>query len=99
MKKRNPIAVFFLPLITLGIYGIVWYVKTKEEMVSLGAEIPTAWLLIVPLANIWWIWKYSLGVEKVTNEKMSAALALVLLLLLGIIGMAVIQNTFNKIAS
>lgn len=98
MKKRNPFAVVVLSIITLGIYGIVWDVKTKNEMKSLGAEIPTAWLIIVPFANIWWLWKYSQGVEKVTNNNISGILAFVLLWLLGFIGAAIIQSEFNKIA-
>lgn len=98
MKQRSPIAVFFLSLITVGIYAIVWEVKTKNEMNKLGAEIPTAWLLIIPFANIYWTWKYSEGVEKVTQGKISGILAFILLFLLGIIGMAIIQDTFNKVA-
>lgn len=42
MNKRSPLAVFFLPIITFGIYGLVWYVQTKEEMNRKGAQIPTA---------------------------------------------------------
>jgi len=66
MENRSPLAVFLLTMVTLGIYGLVWYVKTKEEMNAKGAEIPSAWLLIVPIANIIWMWKYSVGVEKLT---------------------------------
>jgi len=46
MEHRSPIMVFFVSLITFGIYGLVWYVKTKNEMNAKGAQIPTAWLLI-----------------------------------------------------
>ncbi|MDI6740368.1 MAG: DUF4234 domain-containing protein [Candidatus Edwardsbacteria bacterium] len=99
MKKRNPIAVLLLPLITFGIYAIVWYVKTKTEMVAKGAVIPTAWLLIIPLVNIWWMWKYSEGVEKVTGAKLSGVLAFILLFFLGCIGAAIIQDSFNKNAA
>lgn len=99
MKNRSPIAVFFLSLITIGIYAIVWQVKTKGEMNKLGATIPTAWLLIVPFVNIWWMWKYCEGVEKVTGGKLSGVLAFILLWLLGIIGMAIIQNEFNSVGS
>lgn len=97
MKHRSPLAVFFLPFVTFGIYSIVWEVKTKNEMVSLGSEIPTAWLLIIPFANYYWLWKYCEGVEKITNGETSAVLAFVLLFLLGVIGMAILQNEFNKI--
>lgn len=103
MKQRSPVGVLLLTLITLGIYGIVWFVKTKGEMNRQGATIPTAWLIIVPFVNIWWTWKYCEGVEHVSNGKMSVGTAFVLLFVLGlfglgVIGMAVIQNTFNSIS-
>lgn len=97
MKQRSPIAVFLLPLITFGIYSIYWMVKTKGEMNEKGAKIPTAWLIIVPFVNWWWMWKYSEGVEEVTNGKMSGVLVFVMMLLLGIIGYAIIQDSFNKV--
>ncbi len=97
MKNRNPFAVALLPFITFGIYGLVWSVKTKNEMNKLGAQIPTAWLMIVPLVNIWWLWKYSEGVEKVSAVKMSTIMAFVLQFLLGMIGNAIIQDTFNHV--
>ncbi len=96
MKKRNPIAVALLPFITFGIYSIVWMVKTKVEMVAKGADIPTCWLIIIPLVNLWWMWKYSEGVEKVTGGKTSGVLAFILLFFLGCIGAAIIQDSFNK---
>lgn len=52
MEKRSPIGVFVLSLVTLGIYGIYWLVKTKGELNQRGASIPTAWLIIVPFVNI-----------------------------------------------
>jgi hypothetical protein len=96
MKHRSPLAVFFLSLFTLGIYAFVWHVKTKGELNRLGANIPTAWLLIVPFANLYWIWKYSEGVEKVTGGKISMVMALILLLLLSIVGIAILQSLYNK---
>lgn len=97
MTKRSPIAVFFLSIFTLGIYIIVWRVKTKGEMNRLGSNIPSAWLLIIPFVNIWWLWEYAGGVEKVTNKAMSQVVAFILVLLLSAIGDAVIQDSFNKI--
>lgn len=97
MKQRNPIVVILLSFITLGIYSIVWEVKTKNEMNKLGSSIPTAWLIIVPIVSIWWLWKYSQGVEKTTNGDTSGVLAFVLLFLLGLIGIAIVQYEFNKV--
>ncbi len=97
MKKRNPIAVAVFTVITVYIYGIVWYVKTKREMTNLGARIPTAWLIIVPFVNIWWLWKYSEGVDKVINGKLSTPLSFVILFLIDVIGMAIVQYYFNRV--
>jgi len=98
LKNRSPIAVLLLPLVTFGIYQIVWYVKTKNEMNQLGAKIPTAWLVIVPFVNIWWLWEYSGGVERVSKNGLSQVNAFLLVLLLGSIGGAIVQNAFNTVA-
>jgi hypothetical protein len=97
MKNRSPIAVFLLPFVTFGIYSIYWFVVTKGEMNSKGASIPTAWLIIVPIVNIYWMWKWSEGVEHVTDNKMSGILAFILVWLLGSIGSAIVQDSFNKV--
>ncbi len=99
MKNRNVFAVFALPFVTFGIYSLVWIVKTKTEMNKLGAQIPTAQLIIIPIVNIWWYWKYSEGVEQITNEKLSTPIAFLLLCLLGSVGCAVVQNDFNNLTA
>src|SRR5690348_3347878 len=96
MNKRSVVMVIILTFITFGIYSLVWFVKTKNEMVRSGADIPTAWLLIVPIANIYWQWKWAGGVEHVTRGKMSQVIAFILMFVLGIIGMAIIQSSLNK---
>lgn len=35
-KIRNPLGVIGLTLITLGIYGIVWYYKLNKELAAVG---------------------------------------------------------------
>ena len=99
MKHRSPVAVLLLPFITLGIYSIYWQVATKIEMNEQGAKIPTAWLLIIPFVNIWWLWKFSEGVEDVTDGKSSTAISFILLFLLGFIGQAILQSSLNQVAA
>jgi len=89
MQQRSPIIVVLLSLVTCGFYALYWYVQTKGEMVQRGASIPSAILLIIPLANIWWIWEYSKGVEHVT----------LLFLFCGIIGIPMTQSAFNRVAA
>ncbi len=99
MQHRDPIMVILLSIITFGIYSLFWYVTTKNEMNAKGAQIPTAWLIIIPFVNIWWYWKFCEGVELVTNKGMGVAVAFLLLWLLGAIGEAIIQNELNKVAA
>jgi hypothetical protein len=97
MKFRSIAAPLLLPLVTFGIYALVWSVKTKDEMNRAGASIPTAWLLILPIANIVWLWKYSVGVEVFTRRGMGRHAAFWLMLLLGSIGSAIVQHEFNRV--
>ncbi|MFP3581315.1 DUF4234 domain-containing protein [Arthrobacter sp. SIMBA_036] len=97
MKVRSIAAPLLLPLITFGIYALVWSVKTKNELNQSGASIPSAWLLIVPIASIIWLWKYSVGVEMFTRKGLGRHATFWLLLLLGSIGSAIVQNKFNKV--
>lgn len=98
MAKRNPFVVFVLFFVTFGIYGIVWYAKTAGEMRTRGADIPHWILLFIPLVNLFYVWKWSAGVEKVTAGGMGGALMFLLILFLGPIGMAVAQSKFNAVA-
>jgi hypothetical protein len=91
--------VLIFSIITFGIYGLYWYVKTKLEMNASGAEIPTAWLIIIPIISIWWTWKFCEGVDQVTGGKMNAPIAFILLFLVGTIGAAIIQSSLNKVAT
>jgi hypothetical protein len=99
MNKRSVAAVVILTIITFGIYAIVWFVKTKNEMVEQGADVPTAWLMIIPIAGIYWQWKWCGGVEHVTRGKQSQAVVFILIFLLNIIGMAIVQDMLNKTES
>ncbi|MCE9578941.1 MAG: DUF4234 domain-containing protein [Deltaproteobacteria bacterium] len=98
MKQRSIGMMILLTFVTLFIYPIVWMVKTKGEMTSQGAEIPSAWLMIVPFANIYFMWKWCGGVEHVTKGKLSQVVAFLVQVLLFGIGMLIIQDAFNKVS-
>ena len=72
VKHRNVFLVYLFSIITFGIYAIYWSVSTKNEINTLGAQIPTAWLIIVPIANIYWAYKYCEGfAQNVKNRQES----------------------------
>ena len=68
IKFKNPLLIYLFSMISFGVYGIVWHVKSKRDLVALGAEIPTSWLLIVPLANLFYMYKYFEGYTKVKGD-------------------------------
>jgi hypothetical protein len=69
-------------------------------MNKLGEHIPTAWIWLIPfVGGIWWLWKYSEGVEHVTNKSLSKVLTFVVLFVLGAIGQAIVQDFFNNVSA
>lgn len=98
VKHRNIFLVYLFSFITFGIYALYWTVSTKNEMNRLGASIPTAWLIIVPIANIYWTYKYCEGFSVNVKKDNNTILWFVLYLFVGIIMPAIIQSELNKLA-
>ena len=98
VKYRNPVLIVVLTIITFGIYGIYWTVKTKEEINGLGAEIPTAWLLIVPIANLYFAYKYAEGFSNNAKKDNNAILWFLLYFFVAPIAMILVQVELNKLA-
>jgi len=97
IKHRNIFLVYLFGIITFGIYFIYWSVSTKNDINSKGGEIPTAWLMIVPIANLYWIYKYCEGFsEKVKNDN-NTLLWFIVSVLVGIVMPAIIQGELNKL--
>jgi hypothetical protein len=145
MKHRSVGKVLLLSIVTLGIYRLYWFAKTRQEMMSLNRDIKIphivwyiaplvfvvaaviffiasgalakdeaqamtgvqiaalvvfygAIFLVAPLTAIW-LWKYSQGVETVTDEKMNFAVAMLILLAVPDgIDILIVQDAFNKVA-
>lgn len=93
LKHRSGAGVFFLPIITFGIYAIVWYAKTRGDVNRNGAHAMTTWWLLCPFGAFWYLWSLAKGIGQVTG--MGTGGNYVLLLLLGNIGMAIVQARIN----
>lgn len=98
VKHRNIFLVYFFSVITLGIYAIYWAVSTKNEINSLRAKIPTGWLIIVPIANLYWIYRYCEGFALKVKKDNNTILWFILYALVGIVMPAIIQSELNKLA-
>ena len=102
IKQRSPIAVLLLSVITFGIYGWYWIVKVKGELnrSQNQVHIPTAWIWVIPIiGSMWYEWKFSEATDVVTSGKYSAPVAFILIICLGAIGYAILQDGYNKIGS
>ena len=97
IKHRNPVAIIF-SLITFGIYSLVWTVKTKKEINGLGGKIPTAWLVIVPIANLYFWYKYSEAFSIYAKKDNQPILWFLLFLVIWPVAMILIQIELNKLA-
>lgn len=99
-KQRNILTVYLLWIITFGIYGIVWFVKTKNEMNEAGAQIPTAWLMIIPIVNIFWLYKYCEGYATVAKKDNNPGVWFLVAFIPGIniVAPGLFQSTFNSLS-
>ncbi|GAA1716657.1 hypothetical protein GCM10009745_76480 [Kribbella yunnanensis] len=113
MKTRNPVGVWIgLPLITLGIYHLVWYYKIHAEMAQLDRRrvVPVAgpmlvllllgWTFVAPLVSY-----FGTG-RRIANSQRSAGIPVtcspgVGLLLMFVFGLGTLyyQSELNKITA
>ena len=96
IQERGIAFVVIASLITLGIYTIYWSVVTRRDLVSRGGDIPTAWLIIIPFANIYFDYKYSKAAAKLFKKEGDWGVYFILFILISWVAVAVAQNEFNR---
>ena len=98
ITKRNPWAMVGLTIITFGLYMLYWLIVTKIELNEAGAEIPTAWLLIIPFGNLYFYYKFAQAFSQVVLKRGDEHTIeyFLLLLFLPLIGEIVCQIKMNK---
>jgi hypothetical protein len=53
IRRRNPWLVWIFALITLGIYGLVWYYKVNHELAEMGHRVsPAGAVVAVTLGGV-----------------------------------------------
>ncbi len=107
IKERNIVSCILLTLVTCGIYGIYWTVMIAREAVSVkdpadNALLEIILMLFLPFVGIFMTEKKfaegcaARGVAHTDNSILYLVLGLVGL---GIVGMCMLQNDLNKIAT
>lgn len=96
MEQRNIGIMIPLMLVTAGLYMVYWLVVTKLDFNDRGAHIPTSWLLIIPLANIYFLYKFTEAFARIIfkNEQLTVPYFLLLMLLLPV-GILICQHNIN----
>jgi hypothetical protein len=102
VKKRNPLFVIIVSILTGFLYGIYWFYSTRKELNELTNQdtSPILWTLglLVPIVNLYVLWKYCEDVE-ITSKKAHNKVVLFLAWLVFFpIAQFLTQEELNKLA-
>lgn len=106
MKNRSVLSVVLLSLFTCGIYQIYWMYVTTEDLNANEPEEPlTNYIVAILLSivtcgiyGIYWMYKFYKKVDSVAKTDDLLLSLLLSLFVSSIIGMAIAQNSLNKIS-
>lgn len=99
VTHRSLVEMSIFTLLTLTIYNVYWIVKTKQEINAMGAQIPSAWLFIIPFVNLYFLYRFSEAFSiYVLKNKSQTVTYFLLLTLLWPIGTLVCQHNMNEVA-
>jgi len=97
------LAIFVVPAgLIAGAFGRLWdwcVTQPIEEMKVKGIQLPTTWRYFAPFASYGWLWKFSKGIEAITERRIRAAGVFASVFFLGIIGFVIIRWRLAKVAA
>ena len=102
IQHRNPVLIPVLFIVTLGIYGLVWFYKTSDELIRYNkqSDNPLLWLLLalVPILNIIPVWWHAQATAKMSASGKSPVNGVVLFVLWLIfpVGIVITQALLNS---
>ena len=99
VKKRSPFGVLVLMIITFGIYALVWWFKTSKEVKELSEIDFSSWGIFIPIYNLFVLYKYFSGIEKISEGKTSTILLFLLWVIIAPVAIIIIQSELNKHAT
>ena len=97
--KRSIGKLYLFIILTLGIYGLYWLYKTKIEIQeNYNTNIPTCIFMIIPILNIYWLFRFTEAYVTKIRKKDEVALWFIIFFLVGIIMPYVVQKDLNNLA-
>jgi hypothetical protein len=85
-----------------GAFGRLWdwcVAQPIEQMKVKGVQLPTTWRYFAPFGSYGWLWKFSKGIEAITERRIRAAGVFASVFFLGIIGLVIIRWRLAKVAA
>ena len=94
------IALFVVPTgFALGLVGRIWQwavVKPIEEMKANGIQLPDKWRYFVPIISWVWLWKFSKGINSITERRILTSGVFCVVFFLGIVGLFIIRGVIQR---
>jgi OPA family glycerol-3-phosphate transporter-like MFS transporter len=91
-----PFTVFYLSILTFGVFQLAWFIQTKAKLNRSGANLPPTWMVLIPVVNLSWLWRFAQAVSATTNGVHSAAGTFLLLTFLGPLGTAITHQRLHR---
>jgi hypothetical protein len=82
-----------------GAFGGLWdwcVTQPIEEMSAKGIQLPTTWRYFTLFGSYGWLWKFSKGIEAITERRIRAAGVFASVFFLGIIGFVIIKAVIRR---
>jgi len=94
------IALIVVPAgIVVGAIGRVWewcVVQPINVMKTKGIQLPNTWPFFAPIGSYIWLWKFSKGIEAITDRRIRAVGVFALVFFLGIIGFVITRTIIQR---
>jgi hypothetical protein len=96
IKERNIFLVYLYSVLSFGIYSMYWMVSTKRDINSLGGEIPSTWICVIPFAGIYYNYKYCESFAKEVKKDGNTIMYFCLSMFLWPVIPALVQSSLNN---
>jgi hypothetical protein len=94
------LAIFVVPAgLVAGAFGRLWdwcVTQPIEQMKVKGVHLPVTWGYFAPFASYGWLWKYSKGIEAITERRIRAAGVFASVFFLGFLGFVIIRDAIRR---
>jgi uncharacterized membrane protein len=73
LNRPSTTKIWLLTIATLGLYYVYWCAQSGKDINTAARAklVPSAWYLIVPGLNYYWVWQYATALESVSYKRIN----------------------------